>query len=133
MNDHNGGKYVSAILITFSGNCRRALTYYQSCFGGTLKFQTLENELKNCPEIPVLSGSLVSDSIIIHGTDLVHDDGRRLGNYMSIFLQCTNIGDRLELMKKLISDKNNVSAKNDDDQNLVELVDAFDVRWVLAI
>ena len=133
MNDTNRGKYVSAILITFSGNCRSALTYYQSCFGGTLKFQTFENGLKDYPEIPIVSGSLVSDSIIIYGSDLVHDEGRQLGNYISIFLQCTNIRDRQILIKKLILNKSDVFDKTGADHKLVEIIDAFGVRWVLGI
>ena len=27
--------------LTFSGNCREAMTFYQECFGGTLTFQTV--------------------------------------------------------------------------------------------
>ncbi|SJN48041.1 glyoxalase [Sphingobacterium sp. JB170] len=133
MHNPSRGKYVCAILITFSGNCRRALTYYQSCFGGTLKFQTFEQELKEYAEVPVVSGSLVSDCIVIYGSDLVHDEGRQLGNYMSIFLKCRNISERQTLIRKLFLDKYNVSAKTDDDQHLVEVIDAFDVRWVLGI
>lgn len=131
--DPNRNKYASAILITFPGNCRRALTYYQSCFGGSLKFQTFENELKDYPETPVVSGSLVSDSIIIYGSDLVHDEGRQLGNNMSIFLQCTNMCDREALINKLILGKSEVFEKIGNDQKLVEIVDAFDVRWVIGI
>lgn len=43
--DENNNKVTSAIFITFSGNCIKALKFYQSCFGGTLRFETFEKEL----------------------------------------------------------------------------------------
>lgn len=133
MIEHTSGKLVSAIFITFSGNCRRAFTFYQTCFGGTLQFETFEKELQGYTEIPVVSGALISDSIIILGSDLVHNEGRTLGNYMSIFLHCKNTYDRKELIEKLVSNKTDRFIKNYDDQKLVEVTDAFDVRWVLSI
>jgi uncharacterized glyoxalase superfamily protein PhnB len=133
MTDSNYGKFVSAVFITFSGNCKKALSYYQTCFGGTLQFETFEKELQGYAEIPVVSGSLVSDSIVIHGSDLVHNEGRILGNYMSIFLHCRNIYDRKALIEKLKFNTQILFVNNSDDQKLVEVTDAFDVRWVLSV
>lgn len=133
MIDHNNYKLISAIFITFSGNCKKALTFYQTCFGGTVQFETFEEELQGYTESPVVSGSLVSDSIIIHGSDLVHNEGRKLGNYMSIFLRCRNTYDRKELVEKLEFDKEDLFVKNYNDQKLIEVTDAFDVRWLLGI
>lgn len=133
MDEHNN-KVTSAIFITFSGNCIKALRFYQSCFGGTLQFETFGKELlQGCTEIPVVSGSLVSDGIIIHGSDLVHEEGRKIGNYMSVFLHCKNSYDRKALIEKLEFKKKNLVGKNDDDQKLIEVTDAFDVRWILGV
>lgn len=129
----NYGPYVSAIFITFSGNCRSALTYYQTCFGGTLRFEAFEDGLQDYIDMPVVSGSLVSDSIVIHGSDLVHNEGRVLGNYMSIFLQCKTNNDRQALIEKLERTEKNLSTRNDADQKLIEITDVFDVRWLLGI
>lgn len=128
-----GGKVVSAIFITFSGNCRKALTFYQACFGGTLRFETFEGLLEGYTEVPVVSGSLISENIIIHGSDLVHNEGRTLGNYLSIYLHCKNTYDREVLIEKLSSNKSDFFAEHDDDQKLVEVTDAFDVRWILGV
>lgn len=133
MADLNHRKFVSAIFITFSGNCKKALTYYQSCFGGTVQFEMFEKALQGYTEMPVVSGSLVSDHIIIHGSDFVHNEGRTLGNYMSIFLHCKNAIDRQALIEKLKFDGKNPVATHDKDQKLIEVTDAFDVRWVLSI
>lgn len=123
----------TAIFITFSGNCKKALSFYQTCFGGLLQFETFEKEVDGYTEMPVVSGSLVSDSIVIHGSDLVPNEGRKIGNYLAIFLYCNSTNDRKELIKKLEFDKKNVVVNNDDDQRLVEVTDAFDVKWILGI
>lgn len=132
MTDPNHDKMVSAIFLTFSGNCKEALTFYQNCFGGTLQFEIFEKELQGYTEKPVVSGSLVADSIVIHGSDLVHKEGRILGNYMAIFRHCTNQYVRKELIGKLKCSENHFSIDNDEDK-LIEIVDAFEVRWVLAV
>lgn len=121
--------FVSAIFVTFSGNCKEALTFYQTCFGGTLQFQTLEKELPGYSEVPVVNGSLVANNMIIHGSDLVHTEGRILGNYMAIFMQFTSIKARKDLIEKLGSS----IPKFTDDEKLIEIVDAFQLRWVLSI
>ena len=131
MIEHSHDKLKSAIFITFSGNCKKALTFYQTCFGGLLQFETFGKEIQGYPEMPVVSGSLVSDMITIHGSDLVHNEGRKLGNYISIFLLCKNVIDRKYFIKKLVS--NNPFVHNKDDQKLIEVTDAFDVRWILGI
>lgn len=123
----------TAIFITFSGNCKKALSFYQTCFGGLLQFETFEKGIEGYTEMPVVSGSLVSDSIVILGSDLVPNEGRKIGNYISIFLYCNNTNDRKELIKKLEFDKKNVAVNNDDNQRLVEVTDAFEVKWILSV
>ncbi|MES2419108.1 MAG: glyoxalase, partial [Bacteroidota bacterium] len=101
MVEHHYDKLISAVFITFSGNCKKALTFYQTCFGGLLQFELFEKELPGYPEMPVVNGSLVSDRIVIHGSDLIHNEGRKLGNYMAIFLHCKNTAERKTLIEKL--------------------------------
>src|SRR5690606_24690976 len=123
---------ISAIFITFSGNCKQALTFYQTCFGGLLQFQTFENEIQGYVEL-VVSGSLVSDQIIIHGSDLVYNEGRKIGNYISIYLHCDNTDDRRELIKKLESGRRSPPIRNAGEPQLIEVIVVFDVRWVLGV
>jgi len=126
-------KITSGIFITFPGNCKKALTFYQTCFGGRLHFETFSQKLPGYPEIPVISGSLVSESIIIYGSDLVHNEGRNIGNYLSVFLQCKNAEHRRLIIEKLKSVHKTLSPGNHEEQRLVEIRDAFDLRWVLGI
>lgn len=130
--DVRNDKLTSAIFITFAGNCKKALTFYQKCFGGLLQFETFEEELEGYPALPVVNGSLINERITICGSDLVHNEGRKLGNYMAIFLHCKNAVDRNELIEKLAVDKHFLG-NTPNDQQLIEITDAFDVRWILGV
>lgn len=123
----------SGIFITFSGNCKEALTFYQNCFGGILHFETFSEALNGYAEKPVISSSLVSDGIVIYGSDLVHDEGRKIGNYLSVFLVCKNVEYRNALIAKLKSVATALETKDYGNQKLIEVTDSFDVRWVLGI
>ena len=82
--------------------------------------------------MPIVSASLTSPSVVIYGSDLVHDDGRKIGNYLSVFLPCTNVVDRGRLVTKLAAGRQAVLGNNETDQ-LVEVTDVFDIRWILGI
>jgi uncharacterized glyoxalase superfamily protein PhnB len=130
---HTNDTSMSAVFITFTGNCKKALTFYQSCFGGILQLEPFGEALQAYKEMPLVSGSLLADGITIHGSDLGHNEGRKLGNYISIFLGCKDTHERREFIEKLTSDKKNLFDRNYDDQKLIEITDVFDVRWVLGI
>lgn len=123
----------SGVFITFSGNCKEALMHYQTCFGGELHFETFDEELDGYAEKPVIRGSLVSYSIVIYGSDLVHDEGRKIGNYLSVFLPCKNARHRNALITKLKRAVAEPDSRDNGDQQLIEVTDAFDVSWVLGI
>ena len=83
-------------------------------------------------EKPVIRGALVSGSIVLYGSDLVHDEGRKIGNYLSVFLPCKDAGHRNTLIAKLKPVAGPATIDNED-QQLIEITDAFDVRWVLSV
>src|SRR5690606_17096135 len=128
MATQNISKPVSAVFITFAGNCKMALTFYQSCFGGVLNCDTFDKSLPGFGELPVVTGSLVSDRISIYGSDLVHEEGRKLGNHMAVYLRCESANERKAFVEKLTMNATIV----DLDAVLIEITDAFDVRWVLG-
>ena len=128
----NKEEIIGGVFITFAGNCKKALTFYQTCFGGTLYFETFDEDL-GYKEKPVIRGTLVADNIVIHGSDLVHNEGRKIGNNLSIFLPCKNGDDRKVLVEKISPDHMWLSDRNYEEQKLIEVTDAFDVRWVLSI
>lgn len=123
----------SGIFITFSGNCEKALRFYQTCFGGDLHFDFFEQNISDYKNVPVVNGSLISDNISLYGSDLVQNEGRNVGNHMSIYFFCKSNEERIRLIKKLNS-KLNYSAQGEyDKQNLIEVTDSFGVRWILSI
>lgn len=126
-------KIKSAFFITFSGNCKKALTLYQNCFGGDLYFDTFDESIAGIEELPVVSGSLVSEKIVVYGSDLVHNEGRRVGNFMSIYIHCDDFGERLNYLKKLDCNLKDCSPKKYVEQKLIEITDPFNVRWVFGI
>lgn len=132
MIENNDRRYLSAVFITFSGNCKNALTHYQTCFGGHLQFETFAGPLEGFPGMPVVNGSLVANRILIHGSDLVQNEGRMVGNHVAIFLACKDPAERKMLIEKLAADKQHM-IRHSRNQKLVEITDAFQVRWILGL
>lgn len=122
----------SGIFITFSGNCRAAFTFYQACFGGTLHFEMFDEPLQGYTEVPVVSATLISERIAIYGSDLGHNEGRKVGNYLAIFMPCQDITEREELITRLTSRKNKKENFNKQ-HKFIEVTDLFNVRWVLGV
>lgn len=126
-------KISSAFFITFSGDCKKAFTLYQQCFGGDLFFDVFEESISGVAELPVISGSLVSEKITLYGSDLVHNEGRRVGNFISLYIHCRDFSERLEYIKKLDRKYNDYFPQKYSGQKLVEITDCFDVRWVFGV
>lgn len=81
--------------LTFNGNCREAMQFYQSCLGGELLLQTvgesplseqLPQEMKDC----IVHSTLKRDGVILMGTDMVGEKGLLPGNTVSLLLQCSS-------------------------------------------
>lgn len=123
----------SGIFITFSGNCKEALDFYRECFGGILHLKTFDEAFYRNSKRPVIIGSLISDRVIIHGSDLVHDSGRKIGNHLSIFLPCKDEEDRQDLVDKLGSPEKKRLHPDYKEQKLIEVTDPFAVSWVLSV
>lgn len=80
--------------LTFNGNCREAMEFYQECLGGELHFQTLSEtpEWEKFPQIMlgyIVQASLKKDNLILMGTDMV-DEELLHGNSISILLDCND-------------------------------------------
>lgn len=126
-------KIRSAFFITFNGNCRKALTLYQNCFGGTIYFNIFDGPIPGVEEPPVVSGVLTSEKVTVFGSDLVPNEGRRVGNYISIYIHCDDCNERLIYLKKLNENLQECSPLKYVEQKLIEVTDPFDVRWVFGI
>lgn len=79
--------------LTFDGNCREAMLFYQHCLGGDLQLQTVGDSplseqlpvaMKNC----ILHATLEKGALQLMATDLVGEAGLQRGNTVSLLLNC---------------------------------------------
>lgn len=100
-------QYMNQIItyLTFNGNCREAMEFYQKCLGGELKFQTLEDTPK-AEKFPkdlkdyVVQAVLKKEDMLLMGTDMV-DKKLVRGNSISILLDASNEDQAKEYYQKL--------------------------------
>lgn len=94
--------------LSFNGNCREAMLFYQNCLGGELSFQTI-GETPVAKKIPaalrgfILNASLMKDDWILMGTDMVADEGLIRGNTVSILLECNSEEEMRQYFNMLAS------------------------------
>lgn len=85
--------------LTFNGNCRAAMTFYQQCLGGELVFQTIgesplsEKMPKKMKDL-ILQGTLTKGKLALMGSDMVPESGLIRGNAVSLIL---NLGSEKEM------------------------------------
>jgi PhnB protein len=113
------------------------MTFYQSCLGGQLYFQTIgespltermSEKMKNC----ILLASLKSNLIQLMGTDIAPDSGLIKGNTISLLLSCPDEETLLSLLSRLKTGKKNLSPGRTDEGGLfVQVKDKFGVQWLL--
>lgn len=79
--------------LTFNGNCREAMLFYQKCLGGELSFQTIGESplsdkmtarMKKC----ILHAELRNENMVLMASDLVSETGLLKGNAVSLLLNC---------------------------------------------
>ncbi len=81
--------------LTFNGNCREAMSFYQQCLGGDLHFQTI-GETPMADKMPgkmrdyILHSTLTKDKLVLMGSDMVSDKGLVKGNALSLMLDCSS-------------------------------------------
>jgi PhnB protein len=92
--------------LTFSGNCREAMTFYQQCLGGELAFQTI-GESPLSEKMPkkmkdfILQATLTKGSLLLVGSDMVPETGLIRGNAVSLMLNSRSEKELKSCFKKL--------------------------------
>ncbi len=79
--------------LTFNGNCREAMLFYQNCLGGAVSFQTVgDSPLSETmpPEMRgmVLHAELAVGNLKLMASDMTPEAGRRVGNHVSLLVEC---------------------------------------------
>jgi PhnB protein len=81
--------------ITFEGQCRDAMTFYQECLGGELDLMVIE-ESPMTDQFPlsmqkcILHASLTKDAMTILGSDMAGPEGVVSGNNVTLSLSCSS-------------------------------------------
>ncbi len=81
--------------LTFNGNCREAMSFYQECLGGELSFQTI-GDSPMADKMPaeirehILHSTLTRDELILMGSDMVSGRGLIRGNAVAMMLDCSS-------------------------------------------
>jgi PhnB protein len=79
--------------LTFNGNCRQAMQFYQECLEGNLYLQAL-GELPESIQLPshmkerILHAYLSHDNLVLMGSDMVPENGLMRGNAVALILTC---------------------------------------------
>lgn len=92
--------------LTFNGNCKEAMTFYQNCLGGELVLQTVgESPLadKMPPQMKesILHATLTNNKLVLLGSDMIATTGLLKGNSVSLLLDCTSEKEITDCYAKL--------------------------------
>jgi PhnB protein len=125
------------IYLTFNGNCREAMNFYHTCFGGEVQLQTIgDSPLGNKldPEMRhyILHASISTDQFTLLGTDMVDENDLIQGNSVSIWVECNATDEVHAYYKKLAK---NGKAFQPIEQTfsgalLGSLTDQFGKHWI---
>lgn len=94
--------------LTFNGNCREAMKFYQDCLGGELNIQTIgESPLSDKMPVKmknaILHAFLKNQNVLLMGSDMVSEKGLSKGNSVSLVLRCSSEDEIRSLYQKLSS------------------------------
>ena len=124
--------------LTFSGNCREAMTFYKECLGGELAFQTvgesplsekMPNRMKDC----ILHSTLTKGNLILMGSDMVSEKGLVKGNSVSLSLNCSSEEEIKNCYVKLSTGGSQNHPLEDSFLGALfgDLTDKFSNHWIL--
>jgi PhnB protein len=126
------------VYLTFQGNCREAMTFYNECMGGTLTMQTVaESPVANqCPESvqdQLLHSTLSFGNFSIMASDMIGPAGYRSGNNVSLCIDCSSEDEINKLYNSLSAGGEILDALKVQFWGALfgEFYDKFGIRWML--
>ncbi|WP_199140183.1 VOC family protein [Pedobacter sp. ASV12] len=124
--------------LTFNGNCRQAMTFYQSCLGGELELQTIGQAPLSEPlpaniKAYIVQATLRKDNLVLMATDMVANEGLNSGNSVSLLLNCQSEQELHHYYRQLARQGQATQplATNFWGAIFGSLTDQFGVRWLL--
>jgi PhnB protein len=125
--------------LTFTGNCREAMTFYKDCLGGKLTLQSigkspLSEKMPPRMKASILHATLVKDSLVLMGTDIVPPAGRITGNAISLSLHCSSKKEIMKCYEKLSAGGHPIQAIEPTYWGALfgDLIDKYGNHWLLT-
>ena len=124
--------------LTFSGNCREAMTFYKECLGGELLLQTIRDS-PMCDDMPpqmkdcILHSTLTKGALVLQASDMVPQTGLVKGNTVSLSLNCSSEEEINTFYEKLSADgeANHPITDTHWGAKFGTLVDKYGNNWLL--
>ncbi len=124
--------------LTFNGNCREAMSFYQSCWGGKLMIQTV-GESPMADKIPpqmkdyILHATLSMGNWSLMASDMVNEQGLVKGNAVSLLLDCSSEAEIKSIYAQLSEGGQAVHPLEDTFWGALfgDLKDKFGNNWLL--
>lgn len=125
--------------LTFNGNCREAMTFYQKCFGGKVQFQTvgespgsahLSKRMKAC----IVHATLRQNGFVLMGSDMVPELGLIKGNAVTLSVHCRSESEIRVVYHKLAigGEQNHPLHENTSGGWVGGVTDKFGNHWILT-
>lgn len=125
--------------LTFNGNCKEAMRFYQSCFGGELHFTYL-GDTPDGGQFPqeirqlVLHASLESEHVRLFASDLGGEEGVASGNSISLWISIS-APEQLQSVFQRLARKGEVTAPLSPGilkGQWATLTDRYAVQWIFS-
>lgn len=124
--------------LSFNGNCKEAMYFYQDCIGGELVFQTVGEspmadqmpaKMKDC----ILHSTLTNGNVVLLATDILPKNGIIKGNNISLMLDCESELEIKRLYKKLLNGGHSNQLLEDTFWGAIfgDLTDKYGNHWLL--
>ncbi len=95
--------------LTFNGNCREAMTFYQECLGGVLELMPIgdspmADRMPQAMQDCILHARLQTGELTLTGSDMVGEQGLNRGNAVSLMLDCESEAEIRSYYDRLAAD-----------------------------
>jgi PhnB protein len=122
--------------LTFNGNCRDAMTFYQSCIGGELYTMTFaEADAKTPPEAKdrLIHARLKNGDTVLLASDNMPEMGYTQGNDVSLCVACETDAEVDSVFAKLSVGGKTTMAPCDAfwKSRFAMLTDRYGINWML--
>jgi PhnB protein len=125
--------------LTFSGNCREALVFYQQCMGGQLRMMTvgespLSDQMPDTMKDCILHATLDNSLMSLTGTDLLEESGQIIGNNLSLLINCSSEQEANIYFKNLSQGGQITCPLQVNYWGLLfgTLTDQFGIQWIIS-